>query len=54
MVFESLDFVFLLSRFEAGRTDVLSAQFDIAEGADKSAAQRAGDDRLFLRVKETG
>jgi hypothetical protein len=53
MVFECLDFAFLLSRFEARRTDVLPAQLDIAEGADETAAKRAGNDCLFLRVKVT-
>jgi hypothetical protein len=33
---------------------MLPAQFDVTEGADEAAAQRAGNDCLFSRMKVTG
>ncbi len=53
MGFESRDFVFIPTRFETRWTNVLPAQFYIAEGADETATQSTGNNCFFLLVKVT-
>jgi hypothetical protein len=44
------DPAFFLPCFHTGRTEVFAAQFDVAQGAQESAAMIARNDSLFLRM----
>ena len=50
MTVEVDDPAFFLPCFQTGRTEVLAAQFHVAQGAQESSAMIARDDGLFLRM----
>ena len=50
MIFQAFDFALLFAGFKTGGTKVLAAQLTIALGAKKSAAGRANNRGLFLRM----
>ena len=50
MIFQAFDFALLFAGFKTGGTKVLAAQLTIAQGAKKSAAGRANNRGLFLRM----